>query len=47
METDLLDIVGPGPVVPELEIPGYSIAILVMTTAFTIGIIVVVRRKRK
>ncbi len=47
METDLLDIVGPGPVVPGLEIPGYSIAILVMTTALTIGIIVVVRRKRK
>lgn len=46
METDLLDIVGPGPVVPGLEIPGYSIAILVMTTTFTIGIIVVVRKKR-
>ena len=45
METDLLDIVGPGPVDP--GIPGYSIAILVITSAFTIGIIVVVRRKRK
>ena len=45
MERDLKDIVAGSPVVP--EIPGYSIAILVITTAFTIGLIVVVRRKRK
>jgi ABC-type glycerol-3-phosphate transport system substrate-binding protein len=43
MERDLEDIVG-GPV-PEPEIPGYSIAILVITTALTIGLIVVLRRR--
>ena len=44
MERDLKDIVGEEPIAP---IPGYSIAILVITTTFTIGLIVVVRRKRK
>jgi trehalose/maltose transport system substrate-binding protein len=45
MERDIGDIVG-GPV-PEPPIPGYSIAILVITTVFTIGLIVVVRKRRK
>ena len=45
MERDLNDIVGAP--VPEPEIPGYSIAILVITTALTIGLIVVVKRRRK
>jgi ABC-type glycerol-3-phosphate transport system substrate-binding protein len=45
MERDIEDIVGEP--VPEPEIPGFSIAILVITSALTIGLIVVVRRKRK
>ncbi len=45
MERDLNDIVGAP--VPEPEIPGYSIAILAITTALSIGLVVVVRRKRK
>ncbi len=45
MERDLKDIVEGGPIVP--GIPGYSIAILVITATFAIGLIVVIRRKRK
>jgi ABC-type glycerol-3-phosphate transport system substrate-binding protein len=40
MSRDLNDIVGAP--VPEPEIPGYSIAVLVITTAFTIGLIAVI-----
>ena len=45
MDRDLNDIVGAP--VPEPEIPGYSIGILVITTALTIGLIVVVKKRRK
>ena len=44
MERDIEDIVGEP--VPEPIIPGYSIAILVITTTFSIGLIVLYRRKR-
>lgn len=46
MERDLEDIVAVPVTLPEI-IPGYNIAILVITTAFSIGLIVVVRRRRK
>ena len=45
MDRDLNDITA-GPV-PDPGIPGYSVAILVMTTVLSVGLIVVVRRKRK
>jgi len=45
MERDLEDIVGEP--VPEPIIPGYSIAILVITTAFSIGLIIVFRRRHR
>ncbi|NVM17574.1 MAG: extracellular solute-binding protein [Candidatus Lokiarchaeota archaeon] len=45
MERDLNDIVGEP--VPEPFIPGYGIAILVLTTAFSIGLIVVLKRRHR
>ena len=45
MERDIEDIVGEP--VPEPIIPGYSIAILVITTAFSIGLIIVFRRRHR
>ncbi len=47
MDRDIKEIIGEAPVLPGLEIPGYSIAILVMTTAFSIGLIVVLRRRHR
>ena len=47
MERDIKDIIEEAPVLPGIEIPGYSIAILVMTTAFSIGLIVVLRRRHR
>ena len=45
MERDIKEIVGEP--VPEPIIPGYSIAILVITTAFSIGLIIVFRRRHR
>ncbi|MFX1357874.1 MAG: extracellular solute-binding protein [Promethearchaeota archaeon] len=45
MQRDLEEIVAGRPEVP--GIPGFSIAILILSTAFTIGIIALLRRKNK
>jgi ABC-type glycerol-3-phosphate transport system substrate-binding protein len=45
MQRDLEDIVSAAPV-PEPGIPGYSIAILVITAAFTVGLVLVYRKRR-
>jgi trehalose/maltose transport system substrate-binding protein len=47
MERDIKEIIGEAPVLPGIEIPGYSIAILVITTALSIGLIVVLRRRHR
>jgi ABC-type glycerol-3-phosphate transport system substrate-binding protein len=47
MERDIKEIIGEAPVLPGVEIPGYSIAILVITTALSIGLIVVLRRRHR
>ena len=45
MQKDVSEIVAP--TVPEPAIPGFSIAIVVISVAFTIGIIVFAKRKRQ